>query len=289
MWFSKVLLISMYLFLPFGLIKSHFAQDIEASKFTESSAYNYYKGKLSKVLSQAVKSSRITSHDSRVPEEQVIKKEDLLGKIDPTENDMFAQIPPYMASSSNMYLRVEAKEAFVSMHKAALGDGVNIKVISAFRSFDHQKRIWEEKWHGKVNRHRHYRNIGDHLKRCRAIMAYSAMPGTSRHHWGTDIDINSLSNAYFETAAGKKLYNWMQDNAHKYGFCEPYSAKGTLRQTGYEAEKWHWSYQPLASQFLKEYINQISYTDIKGFAGSDMAVQLKAIEHYVLGISTHCD
>ncbi|NJK84501.1 MAG: M15 family metallopeptidase [Saprospiraceae bacterium] len=41
-------------------------------------------------------------------------------------------------------------------------------------------------------------------ERALKILKYSSMPGTSRHHWGTDIDLNSFSNSYFEQGEGKK-------------------------------------------------------------------------------------
>lgn len=289
MWISKLLLITLYLFLPYGLIKSYYANDFEASSLAELYKNNNYKDKISNLLDCEMKNSQFLEPVGNEVGEPIIPKAALLGKTNPAGSDYFALIPTTMASSSTMYLRVEAKEALVSMYKAALADGVNIKVISAFRSFDHQKRIWEDKWQGKAARFKQYSEIGDYLMRCKAIMQYSAMPGTSRHHWGTDIDINSLSNSYFEIGAGKKLYNWMQENASKFGFCEPYSEKGVLRETGYEAEKWHWSYQPLACQFLDQFVDQISYSDISGFAGAEKAEALSAIEDYVLGISTRCN
>jgi len=50
------------------------------------------------------------------------------------------------------------------------------------------------------------------------------MPGTSRHHWGTDVDLFSLDNKFFESGDGKIWYSWMVQNAAKYGFCQPYTA-----------------------------------------------------------------
>jgi hypothetical protein len=109
------------------------------------------------------------------------------------------------------------------------------------------------------------------------------MHGTTRHHWGTDIDINSLENSYFKSGAGKKLYDWMLLHAAEYGFHQTYTDKSKGR-TGYEEEKWHWSYLPLSGPFLEEYKKQISYTDITGFSGSQVAAELKVIETYVQGI-----
>ena len=65
------------------------------------------------------------------------------------------------------------------------------------------------------------------------------MPGTSRHHWGTDIDMTDMSVAFYNTRKGKKMYDWMSKNAAKFGFYQPFNAN---RKDGYQEEKWHWSY-----------------------------------------------
>ena len=51
----------------------------------------------------------------------------------------------------------------------------------------------------------------DSISAVKEIMKYSSMPSTSRHHWGTDIDLNSLENSYFEKGEGKKYsIGWLQ-------------------------------------------------------------------------------
>lgn len=68
-------------------------------------------------------------------------------------------------------------------------------------------------------------------------MLYSSMPTTSRHHWGTDMDINSVEPEYFESGQGLLEYNWLKANAHKFGFCQPYSPKDDGSRTqGYNLE-----------------------------------------------------
>jgi LAS superfamily LD-carboxypeptidase LdcB len=115
------------------------------------------------------------------------------------------------------------------------------------------------------------------------------MPTTSRHHWGTDMDINSLENSYFESGQGLKEYNWLKKNASKYGFCQVYTDKKTVARDGYQLEKWHWSYIPLASQYLKKYNQLIDYSLIQGFQASNLASKLRAIEEYVNGIDKKCN
>ncbi|MBS1487945.1 MAG: M15 family metallopeptidase [Bacteroidetes bacterium] len=211
----------------------------------------------------------------------------LLGKFDPSADSRFVKLTAQYAQGSalNGYLRKETFEAFKKMAVAAQKDSVPLIIISATRNFDSQKKIWENKWNGKkkvdgVN----LTTVSDLKERCRLIMLYSSMPGTSRHHWGTDMDLNSLENNYFQSGVGLKVYQWLTAHAADYGFCQPYTNKAGGR-SGYEEEKWHWSYTPLSKAFLKEYVKQVTYADIHGFDGSEQAEAIGSIESYVKGVA----
>jgi hypothetical protein len=80
-----------------------------------------------------------------------------------------------------------------------------------------------------------------------------------------------------------KIYQWLTTHGAKYGFCQPYTSKAAGR-TGYEEEKWHWSYWPLSKELLNAYVKSVHYSDIKGFKGSKTAKSINAIEKYVQGI-----
>jgi len=216
----------------------------------------------------------------------------LLGRFEPAQDTHFVQIESIHAKGSAVgaYLRREAYGAFQQMYEAALQDGHELVIISATRNFDRQKAIWEAKWRGerKVEGLNLAVDVQDPQERALKILRYSSMPGTSRHHWGTDMDINSLSNAYFEKGEGRQLYEWMQQHAASYGFCQPYTDKSIHNRTGYEEEKWHWSYAPLAQKFTLAYKAYVSEKDIEGFEGSEVADSLNVIAHYVLGIHESC-
>lgn len=213
----------------------------------------------------------------------------VMGKIKYAEDERFAKIPVTVANKEGMYLRKEALEAFQKMRKAAAEDVITLKIMSAARSFDHQKRIWEGKWNG--NRLVEGKNIKtafpDPAERARYIMKYSSMPGTSRHHWGTDIDINSFSPEYFNSGRGQKEYQWLVDNAHRFGFCQTYTEKGKERPHGYEEEKWHWTYMPIAKPLLMFFKNNITGADMKGFDGAG-SIPFEEVQKYVFGISKEC-
>jgi D-alanyl-D-alanine carboxypeptidase len=216
-----------------------------------------------------------------------IEKNYLLGHFDPAADSRFVQLPSSHAQGSalNGFLRKETFYAFQEMAEAAKKDSLNLYIISATRNFESQKKIWENKWNGETKvEGKKLTTISDLKERARLILLYSSMPGTSRHHWGTDIDLNSLDNNYFLTGEGLKIYQWLSAHASKFGFCQPYTSKASGR-TGYEEEKWHWSYLPLSKLFLEEYKKQISYHDITGFEGSAQAESLHIISAYVDGVA----
>ncbi len=214
----------------------------------------------------------------------------LLGKVIASEDNNLVVVPAQYASREGIYMQQEALDSFLKMHKAASTDGISLMIISGFRSFDHQKRIWENKWNGRQILHGNIKatDISDHKEKALEILKYSAMPGTSRHHWGTDIDLNSLNNSYFAKGEGKKVYDWLSKNAIDYGFCQPYTSKSAGRQSGYEEEKWHWSYIPLANIYLKDYKRNVDYNDIKGFDGWQTAEKINVIEKFVISINKDC-
>lgn len=218
---------------------------------------------------------------------QTPNKNYLLGKFDPTTHPQFSKLSDQHAqgSAKGAYLRKEAYDAFIKMSEAAKKEGVELTIISATRNFDSQKRIWENKWEGRtLVEGKHLTTVNDLKERARLILLYSSMPSTSRHHWGTDMDLNSLENSFFESGAGLKIYQWLTAHAADYGFCQPYTSKAGGR-TGYEEEKWHWSYLPLSGEFLEAYKKQVRYSDIKGFAGSEVAKSMEVIRKYVDGVA----
>lgn len=214
----------------------------------------------------------------------------LIGRIDPASDPTFARIPDKYVAGSRVWGHKDAVAAFARMAEAAGANGYPLKVVSAFRSFDDQKQIWEDKWTGKtlVERGKLPKTVADPRARALKILEFSSMPGTSRHHWGTDFDLNSLNNAYFNTRDGRRIYDWLTQHAAEYGFCQVYSAKGADRPSGYEEEKWHWSYMPVASWYLKQYPIDVGYERLTGFEGAASAKDIDVIKNYVQAINPDC-
>ena len=165
------------------------------------------------------------------------------------------------------------------MKVAAARDGITLRPVSATRNFAAQKAIWERKWNTSTLAP---------VERARWILRYSSMPGTSRHHWGTDLDINSVNWREWEKPELAKVHAWLTRRAPEFGFCQPYTAKGPARPVGYEEERWHWSYVPLAKEFLRQYLGTVTTADIRGFLGAETAGAVRSIADYVEGVDPLC-
>lgn len=202
-----------------------------------------------------------------------ISKEHLLGKFDPAKDSLFVEIPQKYCLIRKEYIHKDVLNPYIQMYEDAAKDGVKLGIVSATRNFDIQKWLWNQR----------YYKSSDPKTVVKSVLSYLAMPGTSRHHWGTDIDMMSTKLNYFETAEGKKAYQWLVDNASKYGFYQVYTKN---RNIGYNEEKWHWTYLPISKEFQKQFREKIIYDDITGFNGSEIASQLNVIDEYVFGIDS---
>lgn len=181
----------------------------------------------------------------------------------------------------NNYIQKQTYRAFLKMRQAALADGIVLTVTSASRNFWIQRIIWEEKWTKS--------KVPAGVERARDILKYNSMCGTSRHHWGTELDFNTPKLKFWNSPKGKATYKWLCENAHKFGFYQPYTAKSSGpggRTTGYNEEVWHWSYYPLANIYMQQYKWKIKEKDLRGFAGSQHVPDLKIIKNYVFGVAT---
>ncbi len=168
-------------------------------------------------------------------------------------------------------LQDEVYQAFLAMQKAALKDGIFIEIVSGYRSFDRQRKIWNRKYESYVDRGL---TPQEAMKR---IIEYSTIPGTSRHHWGTDIDIidkNALQpenvlveENYKVQGVYRRLGIWMDLNAENFGFVLVYT--DIIGRKGFHYEPWHYSYKTISSKYLREYrkieFHQLFETiDLKG-------------------------
>ncbi|MCM3697382.1 M15 family metallopeptidase [Microbacterium oleivorans] len=127
-----------------------------------------------------------------------------------------------LPSSYGNGLRPELTSAWSRMRADAKKDGISLSIISGFRSYASQQSVFASKvrQHGRAEAERR-----------------SARPGHSEHQTGLAIDVNSISQSWGETRAGR----WVAANAHRYGFIVRYP-KGKEKVTGYRWEPWHLRY-----------------------------------------------
>jgi LAS superfamily LD-carboxypeptidase LdcB len=153
----------------------------------------------------------------------------------------------------------EALESFLHMKHEAARDGLDIAVTSGFRDFAAQQRIWDLKWSGQrplFDSEGHVRQPSPLEPRdlMEAILCWSALPGASRHHWGTELDVidrAAMPEGYRvqllpdEAAPGgvfHRLHCWLDANIERFGFFRPYRTS----RGGVQPEAWHLSYAAVA-------------------------------------------
>ena len=204
---------------------------------------------------------------------------ELIGLNEPSKDPAFAPIPAEWSSRDGLYLRTEARDAFLRMAEAAARDGVQLVVVSAARNFTYQNGIWSRKWARPD-----YAGWSD-IEKARDILKYSAMPGSSRHHWGTDLDLNNLENNWFESGEGLRIATWLGAHAAGFGFHQVYTEDP--HRTGYLLERWHWSYLPLAAPMLAAYNECVGRADLEALEapGMDLVDTLRILSDFVNGIA----
>lgn len=161
-------------------------------------------------------------------------------------------------------VNVQSVQAFLSMRAAAAREGIDLVPASAFRDFDAQLALWNAKFRGErplldaagqaVSRE----GLDDGAV-VDLILRWSALPGASRHHWGSDldlVDVAAMPTGYrvqlvpAEYAAGgvfARLSDWLEVHAVEFDFYRPYrEALG-----GVQPEPWHWSHAPVSVPALQ--------------------------------------
>lgn len=124
-------------------------------------------------------------------------------------------------------LQPRAARALARMRAAATRQGVELQIVSAFRSVEYQLGILERK-----------------LARGLAIeeiLRVSAAPGYSEHHTGRCVDFTTPGFAeldeHFERSPA---FGWLQRNAAGFGFILSYP-RGNRHGIAYEP--WHWCWR----------------------------------------------
>jgi len=160
-------------------------------------------------------------------------------------------------------LERETAASVLTMVEAARADGIDLAIVSSYRDFERQVGIWNGKYCGERplldrNGARLDAATLDDDGRVDAILLWSALPGASRHHWGTDIDVvdraaiapgfhPQLTQSEFAPEGPfARLNAWLGQNLRRFGFFRPYSTD----RGGVQPEPWHLSFAPVASRAL---------------------------------------
>lgn len=196
-------------------------------------------------------------------------------------------------NSSTNNLQPEVYNSYIKMQAEASKQNINIQIASGFRNFKRQKQIFE-------NKYNKYQKRG--LSKTQAlhkIVEYSTIPGTSRHHWQTDIDIIQqvknmpkhllIPSNYESDGPFCKMKEWMDENAHKYGFYLVYTNDDN--RPGFKYEPWHYSYAPISKKLLQQFLklnneHKIQPTIDKLGVKIDTVFFKNYIETHIKGINT---
>ena len=180
-------------------------------------------------------------------------------------------------------LHPTVKLAFTAMQQKAHSDGIDLQIVSSFRSFERQLTIFNKKWRGEAILRDANGEVLDNTElsstdKLHAILTWSALPGASRHHWGTDLDVYDREsvhqwNGAFELVEQEYLPQgpcyalacWLEGNMAEFGFFRPFSEN----KGGVAREPWHLSHKAVATDFeqsrsIEAFTNALKQSDMLG-------------------------
>lgn len=190
--------------------------------------------------------------------------------------ELVGLVEPELAEFQGQRVRADVLPALIQLQRQAQEAGFELAVASGYRSFARQQRIWDQKAQGQLpllSDAGETLNFGDLTveQTLFAILRWSALPGGSRHHWGTDFDVydagaleagQRVQLTFAETVNNgpfARLHRWLDEYLSQADcpFFRPYT-----RPTGGVApEPWHLSYAPVAAvmqgQFHLEQLHAI--------------------------------
>jgi LAS superfamily LD-carboxypeptidase LdcB len=160
-------------------------------------------------------------------------------------------------------LHRDVVEPFLALRDAAAKEGLDVAPFSAFRDFHQQLEIWNRKFRGERPLYDRDGNPREHAglsepQLVEAILVWSAVPGASRHHWGSEIDVYDraaipegyrvrlLPEEYVPGGMFERLALWMVENLSRFDFFRPYDQD----RGGVYPEPWHISYAPVSTPAL---------------------------------------
>lgn len=140
----------------------------------------------------------------------------------------------YIQGSYN--LEVTAAYYCRLMIEAAAEDGINLKVLSAYRTINYQQKLFDRNVKSRMDSGMTYDEA------YADVLINIALPGTSEHNAGLAVDIITTKDwDTYEGFEDTEEFAWLQEHAHEYGFILRY-LKGKEDITGYIYEPWHYRF-----------------------------------------------
>jgi LAS superfamily LD-carboxypeptidase LdcB len=198
-------------------------------------------------------------------------------------------------------LQASAWEAFQRLALQASAAGFALRLESAQRPFARQLSIWNRKARGELALLDPQGKPLDALalspaERMRAILFWSALPGTSRHHWGSDLDLSdslaippgyevqlSPSEVAPEGPFGP-LHAWLDERIARddaEGFFRPY-VQGA---GGVQPERWHLSHRPSAEPWERAFRPEALRDEL---LQADLALRDEVLAHLDQILERYC-
>lgn len=153
----------------------------------------------------------------------LVTKQTTLGKYAPQD---IVPLPDWVCHKYKYHLRQEAADHLLELWEAAREEGVELKVVSAYRSYETQEQLFNDyaAYHG-----------------VEVATKFSARPGQSEHQLGTTVDFGGTEVDFKDSFADTPQGQWLEDHAHEFGFVMSYPP-GSEGITGYIYEPWHFRY-----------------------------------------------
>ncbi len=131
---------------------------------------------------------------------------------------------------ADLQLQTDAAQALLAMQRAAAVDGVDLVVLSAFRSIALQRQLFFDVQAARNQSARERARV-------------SAPPGFSEHSTGYAVDLGDRQRPATNLSTGfdqTPTYRWLAAHAHRFHFQLSFP-QGNAQGVNYEP--WHWRYE----------------------------------------------
>lgn len=196
-----------------------------------------------------------------------------------------------LLEGTKFFLHKQALTDFLRLQKDAAKDGFDLQIASAFRDYGRQLNIWNAKARGEKillddkEQPLNYASLSP-IQIIFSILRWSALPGCSRHHWGTDIDVFNAKTQTREEVQltpsecegigpAASLHEWLTTKIQSneaYGFYRPYSTD----RGGISPEPWHLSYYPVSRRMADNFTYSLFKRNIQE---SDVFLKKEILEN----------